>query len=375
MIARLLSILVVSLSLVVPSAAGGDLNSGMRAHIKDIAMLQSGRDNQLVGYGLVIGLNGSGDSLRNAPFTEQSIRAMLENLGVATEGGRARARNVAAVIVTATLPPFVETGTRIDVSVASMGDSTSLQGGVLVMTPLKAANGDIYAVAQGPVSVSGFNAQGAAQTITQGVPTTGRVPNGAIVERKIPDSFGNLDTLVLQLRNPDFSTAVSVADTINAYAKRRYGRNVASEKDARTVQVKKPSGVSPARFWAELEGLVVETDTPARVVIDERSGTIVMGENVKIARVAVSHGALTVRINEMPRAVQPEAFSFGETVIEPSTDIQVDQDDANMAIIEGPNLNELVDGLNRLGVKPDGIISILQGIKTAGALQADLVVQ
>lgn len=348
---------------------------GTAARIKDIAQLQSARDNQLVGYGLVIGLQGSGDSLRNAPFTEQSIRAMLENLGIAGEGGRARARNVAAVIVTANLPAFVKSGSRIDVSVSSMGDATSLAGGTLVMTPLKAADGEIYAVAQGPVSVSGFSAEGQAETLTQGVPTSGRVPNGALIEREVEASFAAQSNLVLQLRNADFSTAVRVADAINAYSGERFGKRVAHEQDARTVIIKKPDNVSPARFFAELENLVVEADAPARVVIDERTGTIVIGSDVRISRVAISHGTLTVRISEAPRVVQPEPFSDGETAIEPYTEINADQPDANIAVLDGPNLETLVSGLNRLGVKPDGIIAILQGIKSAGAMQADLVLQ
>jgi flagellar P-ring protein precursor FlgI len=345
------------------------------SRIKDIAQLQSARDNQLVGYGLVIGLQGSGDSLRNSPFTEQSIRAMLENLGIATQGGSARAKNVAAVIVTANMPPFVQSGARIDIDVSSMGDATSLSGGTLVMTPLKAADGQIYAVGQGSVIVSGFNAQGQAQQLTQGVPTSGRVPNGAIVERSVEAEFGDQSVLTLQLRNPDFSTAVRIADAINDYTGQRFRVRVAAERDARTVSIKKPKGISAARFYAEIENLVVESDTPARVVIDERTGTIVIGNDVRVSRVAISHGTLTVRISEAPRVVQPEPFSKGETAVEPFTAIDASRPDARVAVLDGPNLETLVSGLNRLGVKPDGIIAILQGIKSAGALQADLVVQ
>jgi flagellar P-ring protein precursor FlgI len=345
------------------------------ARIKDVAQLQSARDNQLVGYGLVIGLAGSGDTLRNSPFTEQSIRAMLENLGIATEGGSARARNVAAVIVTANMPPFVQSGARIDVTVSSMGDATSLAGGTLIMTPLKAADGEIYAVGQGPVIVSGFNAQGQAEQVTQGVPTAGRVPNGAIVERSVAAEFGDQAILTLQLRNPDFSTAVRIADAINAYTRQRFGARVAAEQDARTVSIRKPKNISVARFYAEIENLVIQSDTPARVVIDERTGTIVIGNQVRISRVAISHGTLTVRITEAPRIVQPEPFSKGVTAVEPDTAIGIFTPDARVAMLDGPDLQTLVSGLNRLGVKPDGIIALLQGIKTAGALQADLVVQ
>lgn len=345
------------------------------SRIKDIAQLQSSRDNQLVGYGLVIGLAGSGDSLRNSPFTEQSIRAMLENLGIATEGGSARAKNVAAVIVTANMPPYVQSGARIDVDVSSMGDATSLAGGTLIMTPLKAPDGEIYAVGQGAVIVSGFTAQGQAEQLTQGVPTAGRVPNGAIVERAVQAEFDDQATLTLQLRNPDFSTAIRIADAINAYVSQRFGMRLAAERDSRTVQIRRPKGVSAARFYAEIENLVVESDTPARVVIDERTGTIVIGNNVKISRVAISHGTLTVRITEAPRVIQPEPFSKGETAVEPFTAIDANRPDARVAVLDGPDLQTLVSGLNRLGVKPDGIIAILQGIKSAGALQADLVLQ
>ena len=359
----------------VPSGPSALPPGQVASRIKDLAQLQSARDNQLVGYGLVIGLQGSGDSLRNSPFTEQSIRAMLENLGIATEGGRARAKNVAAVIVTANMPPFVQSGARIDITVSSMGDATSLQGGTLIMTPLKAADGEIYAVGQGPVIVSGFTAQGQAEQVTQGVPTAGRVPNGAIVERSVAAEFGDQPVLTLQLRNPDFSTAVRIADAINEYTRQRFRARLAGERDARTVSVRKPKGISAARFYAEIENLVVGADMPARVVVDERTGTIVIGNQVRISRVAISHGTLTVRITEAPRVVQPEPFSRGVTAVEPNTAIDIAQPNARVAVLDGPDLETLVSGLNRLGVKPDGIIAILQGIKSAGALQADLVLQ
>jgi len=375
MIRALALALAFALSTVGSSVADGFQSGLTAARIKDVATLQSARDNQLVGYGLVIGLQGTGDGLRNSPFTEQSMRAMLENLGISTRGGQSRARNVAAVIVTATLPAFVQSGARIDINVSSMGDASSLQGGTLVMTPLRAPDGEIYAVAQGSVIVSGFTAQGQAETLTQGVPTSGRVPDGAIVERQVPASFSSDNKLTLQLRNPDFSTAVRVTDAINDYAIGRFGRKVATEQDARTVSIQRPADISSARFFAELENIVVESDSPARVVVDGRTGTIVIGQQVRIARVAISHGALTVRVTEMPRVVQPEPFSRGETAVEPFTAIEADQPDAQVALLDGPDLETLVSGLNRLGVKPDGIIAILQGIKSAGALQAELVLQ
>ncbi len=345
------------------------------SRIKDIAMVQAARDNQLIGYGLVIGLQGTGDGLRNSPFTEQSIRAMLQNLGIATEGGQARAKNVAAVIVTANLPAFVQSGSRIDVTVSSLGDATSLAGGTLVMTPLRAPDGEIYAVAQGPMFVSGFSAKGEAESLTQGVPTAGRVPNGAIVEREIPAKLKDSQIVTLQLRNADFTTAVKVTDVINGYAASRFGKRVAAEQDARTVTIRKPDKISAARFIAELENLIVETDMPAKVVVDEKTGTIVIGQDVKISRVAVSYGKLTVRISEMPEVSQPAPFSKGETAEVPFTVIEANQEGTNVALVDGPNLETLVNGLNRIGVKPDGIIAILQGIKSAGALQAELVLQ
>ncbi|MEP4420287.1 MAG: flagellar basal body P-ring protein FlgI [Nitratireductor sp.] len=398
MIKRLVLALCFGLIAAAPASSGGELNDGYdgaqaiqvsasgqssnlpvptgpASRINDIATLQTARDNQLIGYGLVIGLQGTGDGLRNSPFTEQSIRAMLRNLGIAMEDGRARAKNVAAVIVTANLPPFVQSGSRIDINVSSLGDATSLAGGTLVMTPLRAPDGEIYAVAQGPVFVSGFTAQGEAETLTKGVPTSGRIPNGAIVERQVAARFNDDSVLTMQLRNPDFSTAVRITDAINRYTTSRFGKRTASEQDARTILINKPGGISAARFVAELENLIIQTDTPARVVIDERTGTIVIGQDVKISQVAVSYGALTVRITEQPKIVQPAPFSRGETAEEPSTIIDAQQDDARVALLDGPDLQTLVAGLNRIGVKPDGIIAILQGIKSAGALQAELVLQ
>jgi flagellar P-ring protein precursor FlgI len=353
-------------------AAGPSL---AQSRVKDIATLQSARDNQLVGYGLVVGLQGSGDSLRNAPFTEQSMRSMLDNLGIATADGRARLKNIAAVIVTANLPAFVRQGSRIDVSVSSLGDATSLQGGQLIMTPLRAANGEIYAVAQGPVSISGFQAQGAAETLSQGTPTAGRISGGAIVEREVLAEFDAEHSLTLQLRNPDFTTAIAITDAINRYGAAQYGMQPASEIDARTIAIRKPQNISAARFVASIENLVVETDTPARVVLDESTGTVVIGQDVRISTVAISHGTLTVRVTESPTVVQPAPFSRGETAVEPNTYIEVTQDGTALGIVHGTDLQNLVEGLNRLGVGPTDIISILQAVKSAGAMQAELVVQ
>ncbi len=345
------------------------------SRIKDIASLQSGRDNQLIGYGLIVGLQGTGDSLRSSPFTDQSMRAMLQNLGISTQGGQSNAKNVAAVMVTATLPPFSSPGSRIDATVGSLGDATSLRGGTLVMTSLSGADGQIYAVAQGSVIVSGFTAQGAAASVTEGVTTAGRVPGGAIIERELPSSFKDSINLVLQLRNPDFSTAVGIADIVNAYGKSTYGAPIAEAKDSQEVVIQKPRTADLTRLMADIENLIVATDTPAKVVINERTGTIVIGADVRVSKVAVSYGTLTVQVSETPQIIQPEPFSRGETAVQDQTDIQAEQNGGNLAIVDGPDLRTLVAGLNNIGVKPDGIIAILQGIKSAGALQAELVLQ
>ena len=345
------------------------------ARIKDVASLQAGRENQLIGYGLVVGLQGTGDSMRSSPFTEQSMRAMLQNLGISMVGTQTRAKNIAAVLVTANLPPFASPGSRIDITVGSLGDASSLRGGTLVMTSLSGADGQIYAVAQGSIVVTGVSAAGDAATVQQGVTTAGRVPNGAIIERELPSRFKDASDLVLQLRNPDFSTAVGMADAINRYASAQYGSPIAESRDSQSVYIAKPKMADLARLMADIENLVIETDAPARVVINERTGTIVIGQDVRISPVAVSYGSLTVQVNEMPEVIQPEPFSKGVTAVQPRTDILVQQEGGNVAVLDGSSLRSLVGGLNSIGVKPDGIISILQSIKTAGALQAELVLQ
>lgn len=364
---RLLLSLIGLVMLAVPVHAG--------TRIKDIVAVKGVRPNQLVGYGLVIGLNGTGDSLRNSPFTEQSIQSMLDRMGVNLNSARPRSKNVAGVIVTSELPPFSGKGSRIDVTVSSLGDATSLQGGTLIMTPLSGADNEIYAVAQGSVAVTGFVAKGNAETVTQGVPTTGRVANGGLVEREIAGGLAESDHMELVLRNPDFGTAISIVDAINKYSAERFGKRVAREKDLNSVELRRPDGIGPARFIAELGDLVVQADAPARVVIDERTGTIVIGRDVQVSTVAVTHGNLTVRVTESAQVSQPESFSDGETVVVPETAVDPKQDDGNIAIVKGTNLQVLVNGLNQMGLKPNGIIAILQAIKSAGALQAELVVQ
>jgi flagellar P-ring protein precursor FlgI len=345
------------------------------SRIKDITDVQGIRDNQLVGYGLVIGLAGTGDSMRNAPFTEQSARSMLQRLGVGVPAGSVRSRNIAAVVVTARLPPFIATGERIDVTVSSLGDATSLSGGTLVMTPLSAADGRAYAVAQGAISITGFSASGQAESVSQGVPTGGRIANGALIERELTADFNGVSELALKVRNPDFGTAAAIADAINVFAVKTYGSTIAQEIDFRTVAVKRPEKTTASRLMAELGVLNVEADTPARIVIDEKTGTIVIGSDVRVSAVAVAHGNITIRVTETPAVIQPESFSEGETAVEPSTAVGAEEEDAKVAMLRGPSLERLVHGLNRMGLKPSGIIAILQAIKTAGALQAELVIQ
>lgn len=343
------------------------------SRIKDIVDVEGVRDNILVGYGLVVGLDGTGDSLNGSPFTEQSLIGMLERLGINIRDEELKTQNVAAVMVTGTLPPFSRQGSRIDVTVSSLGDSDSLLGGTLLVTPLLGADGEVYAVAQGSLSIGGFSVQGAAASITQGVPTTGRIANGAMVEREILFSLDELDTIRLSLRNPDFTTARRIMDAINDYA----GGTVAVATDPATVRLNIPADRDIVGFMTEIEQLEVEPDQVARVLIDERTGIIVMGENVRISTVAVAQGNLTVRITETPQVSQPGPFAeAGETVIVDRTQIDVeDGEDRQFGVVDtGITLQELVTSLNALGIGPRDMISILQTIKAAGALQAEIEV-
>lgn len=346
------------------------------SRIKDIAEFEGIRDNQLIGYGLVVGLNGTGDTIRNSPFTEQSLIGMLERLGVNVRGSQLQTKNVAAVMVTATLPPFSRQGSRIDVRVSALGDATSLQGGTLLVTPLLGADGEVYSVAQGSVSIAGFSASGQGQTVTRNVPTAGTIANGAIVEREIGFRLANMHQIRLALRNPDLTTARRVADAVNGHLR----ANAARVLDPSTIQVDPPAqfaGNIPI-LLAELEQLRVEPDLTARVIIDETAGVIVMGENVRVNRVAIAQGNLTIRVTETPQVSQPTPFSQGGTTVTvPRTNIQVDeQKDRKLAVLDGGvSLQELVNGLNTLGVGPRDLISILQSIKAAGALQADIEVR
>ena len=353
---------------------GGPVRGGVQSRIKDLTDIEGVRENQLVGYGLVVGLNGTGDTLNAAPFTRQSLQSMLERLGVNTRGQTLRTKNVAAVMVTANLPPFGTQGTRIDVTVSALGDATSLQGGTLIVTPLMGADGEVYAVGQGSVAVIGFNAQGEAAQVVRGVPTTGRISNGALVEREIPFALKDMQNVRLALRNPDLTTARRIAAAVNAFI----GHGVAEPIDPSTVVVQAPKNYKGniIQLLTEIEQLRVEPDQLAKIVIDERSGIIVMGQDVRVSTVAVAQGNLTVTITESPIASQPAPFSDGETVVTPRTDITVDTDkNRRLAVLkEGVNLRQLVDGLNAIGVGPRDLIAILQAIKAAGALQAEIEV-
>ncbi|MBI2241282.1 MAG: flagellar basal body P-ring protein FlgI [Magnetospirillum gryphiswaldense] len=355
------------------------------SRIKDIADFEGVRDNLLVGYGLVVGLNGTGDDLTNAPFTKESLVAMLERLGVniREQGGTiatVKPKNVAAVMVTGTLPAFSRQGTRIDISVSAMGDAKSLEGGTLLVTPLVGADGEIYAVAQGGLAGVGFTASGggtngAQSSVRKGIPTTGKVANGAIVERELPFEMAHLETVKLSLRNPDLTTANRTAQAINAYL----GGNIARSTDPSTVQINVPGDYrgNVVGLLTDIEQLKVEPDQVAKIVIDDATGTIVMGENVRISTVAVAQGQLTVRITETPQVSQPSPFSStGDTTVVDRTDIEIDEGQGKKLTVvpHGVTLQDLVAGLNALGISPRELIAILQTIKAAGAIQADIEV-
>ena len=343
--------------------------------IKDIASFEGVRDNQLVGYGLVVGLNGTGDDLDDSVFTRESLIGMLDRLGVNARDEDLDTDNVAAVMVTANLPPFARQGTTIDVSISALGNAKSLLGGTLLVTPMLGADGEVYAVAQGPIATGGFSAQGQGQSVTKGVPTNGRIANGAIIERELGFQMAAMQTVKISLRNPDFTTARRIADAINRFL----GQPVAQPLDPGTVRLLVPDTYrnNAVALLTDIEQLPVEPDQIARVVIDEQSGIIVMGENVRISTVAIAQGNLTIRITETPQVSQPAPFSnTGTTTTVPRTNIEVDEESGNrLAVLPaGISLQELVNSLNALGIGPRDMISILQSIKAAGALQADIEV-
>ncbi len=370
MIRRLWALVLTLTLAIVPAAAPAFAFS----RIKDLADVEGVRDNLLLGYGLVVGLNGTGDNLRNSPMTLESVTAMMERLGVQTRGQNLNIKNVAAVTVTANLPPFATQGSRIDVTISAIGDAKSLQGGTLLVTPLLAADGNVYAVAQGAISVGGFSAQGEGASIERGVATSGRIASGAIVEREIPFDIASLERLRLALRNPDFTTAKRIADAVN----RLIGPGSAVARDPGTVEllIRGRGPGDAVALLTDIEQLRVDPDQPARIVIDEESGIIVMGSEVRVSRVAIAQGNLTIKVTETPQVSQPAPLSDGETTVVPRTEVEVtDGSGRKLAVLsENVSLQSLVDGLNALGVGPRDMIAILQAIKAAGALQAEIEV-
>ena len=341
------------------------------ARIKDLANIKGVRTNQLIGYGLVVGLNGTGDDGKKTSFTFQAVVNMLRSLGINVKKEDIDADNIAAVMVTATLPPFAKPGMKIDVTVSSLGDAKSLAGGTLLMTPLKGPDGKIYAVAQGAVSTGGFNVGGAGAGQGKNFPTVGRVPEGAIIERAVPFDISKKKKIILTLKEPDFTTCQKIVDTINL----TLNKNLAKPVDGGTIEVKVPQNENIVRFISKIEDIDVTPDTKARIVINERTGTIVIGENVRLSTVAVAHGNLSIIIKETPEVTQPQPLAGGQTAVTPNTNIKVKEEKARLMLINNaPTIRDLVKGLNRIGVTPRDLISILQAIKEAGALQADLVI-
>ncbi len=338
--------------------------------IKDIVTVENVRSNQLIGYGLVVGLAGTGDRLRNSPFTQESLQGMLERMGVNVRDADMRIQNVAAVTVTATLPSFARAGSTIDVQVSALGDASSLQGGTLLVSPLRGLDGQVYAIAQGPVAVSGFKAQGQAAKINRGVLTSARIAGGAIVEREVGFALRSATRLKLALRNPDFTTAQRLAATIGG----RFPGS-ASVLDPATVELR-ATELPLVDLYSQVENLEVDVDQPARVIINEASGTVVMTADVKLSPVAVAQGGLTISVAEAPQVVQPEPLGRGNTAAVPRTAVEVDDGSGrSLAMVEGASLRQLVGALNALGVSPRDLITILQAVKSAGALQAEIEVQ
>ena len=343
-----------------------------KSRIKDLVEFEGVRDNMLTGYGIVVGLNGTGDSLRNAPMTKQSLEAMFERLGVNVRDANLNSKNAAAVMVTAKLPPFAATGSAIDITVSAAGDSKSLLGGTLLVTSLVGADGQVYAVGQGTVQTGSVSASGASgSSVSKGVPTSGRIAGGALVERETGFQLASMGQMRLTLRNPDFTTARRIADVINGLYP-----GTAEAQNPSIVAVRPQPGRDLMGFVTAIEGLEIEPDAPARVIVDEVAGVIVMGDAVRISTVAIAQGNLTISVQEAPQASQPAPFSQGQTTVVPQSAVSVDEEKGKKLITlqSGASLSSLVNGLNALGVTPRDMISILQAIKAAGALQADIQV-
>ena len=342
------------------------------ARIKDIANIRGVRQNQLFGYGLVVGLDGTGDGNKSL-FTVQSLSSMLEKMGVTINPDEIKVKNVAAVMITANLPPFARAGSRIDVLVSSIGDAKNLQGGTLLLTPLKGADGNVYAVAQGPLSTGGFSyGKGTGTGVQKNFPTVGRIASGALIEREIASDFNQREELTLALHAPDFTTATRVASAINA----AFGDTMARAPDAGTIKVTVPDlyrGRS-VELVALIENLGVTPDTVSKVIINERTGTVIMGENVRISTIAIAHGNLSIEVNKQDNVSQPLPFSRGgQTVVTSDRTMQVQEGRNPLFLVEsGVSIGEVVRALNALGVSPRDLIAIFQSLKASGALQAEL---
>ncbi len=340
------------------------------SRIKDIASFEGVRENQLVGYGLVVGLNGTGDRSQTF-FPTQTLANMLERSGITIMPDKVRVKNIAAVMVTATLPPFIRQGSRVDVTVSSIGDAQSIQGGMLIMTPLQAANSQIYASAQGQVVLGGYSAGGTSSRVQLNHPTVGRIPNGGLVEKDVTVDFGGKAKLTLVLNRSDFTTASRAVRAIN----QSWGSEVASAIDGRTLAINVPAnyGDRVIEFMSVIENASMDVDYPARVVLNEKTGTIVLGKEVKIAEVSIIHGSLSLQVGTVYNISQPEAFSQGKTTVVPEKNVSVQEEKGRTAMIrEGASVEEVVRALNEIGAGPRDVIAILQAIKAQGALQAEL---
>jgi flagellar P-ring protein precursor FlgI len=370
---RALHVSLVAAALYATSAVLPREGTGAEVRVKDVAQVQGVRDNSLYGYGLVVGLNGTGDKSTSSPFTPQTVANMLRRLGISLPVERLDGRNVAAVMVTAKLPPFVKAGANLDVTVSSLGDASTLQGGTLLLTPLQGPDGRVYALAQGPISVGGIAASGAAGDVVQkNHPTVGRIPNGAVVEREVPMAL-DPTAVALTLKRPDFTTAVRLAEAVN----RAGGSGIARAVDPSTVVVSVPPAAQPRlmEFLARVESATLQVDAPARVVINERTGTVIMGNQLRISTVAVAHGNLTIQVREEKQVSQPPPFAppGSQTVTVPRSEVAVREEKGQLAVVpEGTSIGDVVQGLNALGVTPRDLISILQAIRQAGALMAEL---
>ncbi len=360
-----------SLMLLALAALMGLPLSARAERVKDLAAVRGVRANQLVGYGIVVGLNGSGDSDKTT-FTIQSVVAMLARNNVRVPAAGLKLKNVAAVMVTADLPAFARAGNRIDVTVSSIGDAKSLVGGTLIVAPLKGHDGNIYAVAQGPLTVGGYSIGEGGQGEVKNHPTVARVPDGALVEREVPVQLAGQSAVTLQLREADFTTAARMAKVINMNLGGKYAKAV--DSGTISVDVPPPYQDKMVEFLALVERLEVTPDSRARVVVNERTGTIIIGQDVRIAPVAVAHGNITVSIKKVQEAVPAAPLTPGETVVQENTEVQVVEEKQNLIQLQGANLADVVEGLNRLGTSPRDLITILQAIKQAGALRADVEV-